>query len=566
MNSNTLNIVIGGEAGQGLVTIGELLAKTLVECGYYIVVTQSYQSRVRGGHNTFTIRTGHEPIHAPKEPIDLLIALDAETVALHQTELSERAFVVIDASLPGDGFDSFKVPYKELASLRYENVAALGIVARLLGLDPSVSEEVLEHKFGKKGARVTEENKQALRASYQWATDQLQQNQMDLDFLRLPATKRQSRRLILTGNQALALGAISAGLKFCSFYPMTPATSIAVTVNEHSSRMGIVVEQAEDEIAAVNMALGASFVGAPSMVTTSGGGFALMTEGVSLAGMTETPLVIVVGQRPGPATGLPTRTEQGDLDLVLYAGHGEFPRAILAPGSVEDCFHLARHAFELAEKYQGPVFILTDQFIADSHRAVVPFSLEELSFVKAGADPDSIKTPYHRYAVTESGVSPRLLPGASQHLVIADSDEHGEDGHLTEDLSIRVRMVDKRLSKTKGLENEVLAPHYEGDPDPDLLLVCWGTTLGSVLEAGSKLRSNGTRTAALHFSQVWPLCPEQFMNHLESSKQVVCIESNATGQFARLIMRETGFRIQKRLLRYNGLPITPEFILREMTP
>lgn len=565
MNTNTLNIVIGGEAGQGLVTIGQLLAKTLVECGYYIVVTQSYQSRVRGGHNTFTIRTGSEPLHAPQESIDLLIALNAETVQLHRDELSKRGFIVTDSEVEVEDIPSLSVPYGKLTSARYENVAALGIATYLLGLDQSVAAEVLEHKFGKKGAKVVEENRQALSASYQWAAEQLSAKGGDYGFLKLPATKRQSQRLILNGNEALALGALSAGVKFCSFYPMTPATSIAITLNEHSRRMGIVVEQAEDEIAAINMALGASFVGAPSIVTTSGGGFALMTEGVSLSAMTETPIVIVVAQRPGPATGLPTRTEQADLELVLYAGHGEFPRAILAPGTVEECFHAARKAFELAEKYQGPVFILTDQFIADSHRAVVPFKVEDLPSLKIGADPAQVHVPYHRYTLTENGISPRLLPGASKHLVVADSDEHEEDGHLTEDLSVRVQMVHKRLKKLDGLKNEVIAPSYNGDERPELLLISWGTTLGSMLEAAARLRSGGTKVATLHFSQVWPLVPEQFIHYLQEAKHVVCIESNATGQFAGVILRETGFKIQRQILRYDGLPITPEFILGELS-
>ena len=565
MSAKTLNIVIGGEAGQGLVTIGELLAKTLVECGYEIVVTQSYQSRVRGGHNTFTIRTSNKKLVAPQEAIDLLIALNEETVQLHRGELSEKSFIVTDSSVKVDGIPCLAVPYSDLTSSRYENVAALGVVTYLLGLDISVPSEVLHRKFGKKGAEVMAENRKALDSAYQWTSNELSRaDQKTLNFLKLPSTQRQSPRLILNGNEALALGALSAGVKFCSFYPMTPATSIAVTINQYAAKMGVIVEQAEDEIAAINMAMGAAFVGAPSLVTTSGGGFALMTEGVSLSGMTETPVVIMVGQRPGPATGLPTRTEQADLELVLYSGHGEFPRAVFAPGSVEECFHIARSAFELAERYQGPVFVLTDQFLADSHRAVVPFKVEELSRVQPGTDPNQVESPYRRYAITENGVSPRILPGFSKHLVVADSDEHEEDGHLTEDLSVRIRMVDKRMKKLDGLRNDVIPPSYEGDENPDLLLVCWGTTHGSVLEAATRLNSDGIKVSTLHFAQVWPLVADHFIGYLKDAKQVVSIESNVTGQFARLIHRETGFQIPKKILRYDGLPITPEYILGEL--
>jgi 2-oxoglutarate ferredoxin oxidoreductase subunit alpha len=327
--------------------------------------------------------------------------------------------------------------------------------------------------------------------------------------------------------------------------------------------MGLVVEQAEDEIAAINMAIGASFAGAPAMVATSGGGFALMVEGVSLAAMTETPVFIVVAQRPGPATGLPTRTEQGDLELVLYAGHGEFPRAIFAPGTVAECFHLTRQALFLAEKYQGPIFLLTDQFLADSYRAVTPFAVESLASVTVGSSPDKVTLPYQRYAITDSGVSPRQLPGLSEHLVVCDSDEHTSDGHITEDLTVRQQMVAKRLRKLQGLRTEVTPPEYLGDKNPEVLFATWGSSRGAVLEAAATLRAQGRQVAALCFSQVWPLIPEQFLPYLQEAKQVVMVEGNATGQFAGLIRRETGFQISKLILRYDGLPITPEYIFEQ---
>lgn len=301
------------------------------------------------------------------------------------------------------------------------------------------------------------------------------------------------------------------------------------------------------------------------MVATSGGGFALMVEGVSLAAMTETPLVIVVAQRPGPATGLPTRTEQGDLNFVLHSAHGEFPRAIFAPGTIEECFDLTRQAFVLAEKYQGPIFILTDQFLSDSYRSLKPFEGEKLIPARpSSVDAVPSTLPYRRFALGETGISPRLFPGMSERLVVAGSDEHTEDGHLTEDLSVRKSMVEKRLKKMEGLSREVIPPEHRGDRDPDLLLVSWGTSKGSCLEAASLMRSSGRRVASLHFSQVWPMVPEQFMNFLQDARRVVGVEGNATGQLAALIRRETGFAIQKRVNRYDGLPITPEYILRHL--
>jgi len=250
---------------------------------------------------------------------------------------------------------------------------------------------------------------------------------------------------------------------------------------------------------------------------------------------------------------------------VLHAGHGEFPRAIFAPGSVEECFHLARRAFELADRYQSPAFILTDQYLADSYRAVEPFDAAKLSQVKPWeADAGKVKTPYRRFEPADSGVSPRLLPGQSEHLVVVDSDEHDPEGHITEDLSIRRQIVDKRLRKGDGIRSEVVPPTYSGDDAPELLLVCWGSTKGSAEEAAAALRAKGKKAATLHFSQVWPLVPEQFLPRLESAGRVIAVEGNATGQLAGLIERETGFWIEERLLRYDGLPITPESILREL--
>jgi 2-oxoglutarate ferredoxin oxidoreductase subunit alpha len=290
-----------------------------------------------------------------------------------------------------------------------------------------------------------------------------------------------------------------------------------------------------------------------------------MVETVSLAGVSETPLVIVIGQRPGPATGLATRTEQGELWFVLHAGHGEFPRAVFTPGSIEECFYLTRKAFELAEKYQSPMFVLTDHFLADSYRDMESIDIKDLPSVKPGVDPSSVETPYRRYRITENGVSPRLLPGLSKHLVIADSHEHTEDGHMTENLSIRPKMVDKRLKKGDWIRLEITPPEFKGDEKPELLLVSWGSSKGSVEEAASQIRSQGKKAATLHFSQVWPMIPDQVLKYLEQAKRTVCVESNATGQFAQLIRRETGFFIKERVSRYDGLVITPEYILRNIS-
>jgi 2-oxoglutarate ferredoxin oxidoreductase subunit alpha len=554
-----MNIVIGGEAGQGLVTVGRLLSRIFVRQGYSIVVTQSYQSRIRGGHNAFALRVSPDAIEAPAEAIDLLVALNDETVTLHAAELAPKGLVIADETFCDGDNRCLRIPFKDLAPGQFKNTAALGVLCAVLGIEEEAAARIVGETFGGRHPEMTEGNRTALQRAFAWFRGR------ESLARRLPGAAAGPARLMLDGNQAIALGAISAGLRFVSFYPMTPSTSVPLTIVDVAEQMGIVVEQAEDEIAAINMAIGASFAGAPSMVATSGGGFALMVEGVSLAGMTETPIVIVMAQRPAPATGLPTRTEQADLEFVLHAGHGEFPRVIFAPGTVEQCFHLARRSMFLAEKYQGPVFILTDQFLADSYRAVEPFEVAGLDWVKPGVDPASIEAPYRRHAVTVDGVSPRLLPGTSAHLVVTDSDEHTEDGHITEDLDVRKIMVEKRLKKLGGISGEILAPEYEGSGNPELLLVSWGSTRGAVREAAGAIRAYGVDAATLHFAQVWPLAEKQFIDRLERASSVVCVEGNATGQLARLIRRETGFAIEERVSRYDGLPITSEFILRELS-
>lgn len=547
-------ILIGGEAGQGLVTVGQLLSKALVRAGWRIVVTQGYQSRVRGGHNSWAIRFGPGEIGASVEPVDLLVALDQETVERHRGDLAPGALLIADERLDQLGLTGLRVPYEKLASPKHANVAALGVAGFLLGLTEELMAGAVEELFGKKGTDTAAENRRALAEACRWTAGEKAS-------LALPGQPAPGPpRAMLNGNEALALGALSGGLRFLSFYPMTPSTSIALTVAAHAAALGVVAEQAEDEIAAVNMAIGASFAGAPSMVTTSGGGFALMVEGVSLAAMTETPLVVMLGQRPGPATGLPTRTGQEDLEFVLHAGHGEFARAVFAPGSPEECFSLARKAFFMAELSQGPVFVLTDQFLADSYRAVDLFDVRELPAVRAGFAGE-IAAPYRRYAITADGVSPRLLPGQTHHLVVADSDEHTEDGHITEDLAVRARMVEKRLRKLEILAAEAIQPRRGGDPAPELLLVSWGSAGGAVAEAAERLRAGGVKAGTLHFSQLWPLVPEAFLGALTGAKRAVFVEGNATGQFERLVRRESGFAAAGHVRRYDGLPLTPGYVL-----
>ncbi|NLA74594.1 MAG: 2-oxoacid:acceptor oxidoreductase subunit alpha, partial [Deltaproteobacteria bacterium] len=429
MNNTILNILIGGAAGQGLQTVGPILAKGLVRKGFSVHVKQEYESRVRGGHNVFALRTGAKKVSAPCDRVDILVCLNKETFHIHQDELADNALVIFDQDWGIEYQRKIIIPLDLPGEKITRNSAAAAVLAGLIGIDKNTLTGVYKDSMGEKKAY---KNMVTIDAAFAW----LYENR--IDFSPLPQIENPQSNLLLTGHEALAIGAVSAGIKFCSYYPMSPATSITQTLVNYAERMGLVIEQVEDEIAAINMALGASFAGAPSLVATSGGGFALMAEGVSLAGISETPIVIVIGQRPGPGTGLPTRTEQADLLFALYSSHGEFPRVIYAPADVEQCFHLARKAVFTAERYQLPAFVLTDQYVAESFQDMKPVDMEKLdSITKPGAGASSVMLPYARYRITESGISPRLIPGLSENLVIGDSHEHTETGHMTEDLALR---------------------------------------------------------------------------------------------------------------------------------
>lgn len=364
--------------------------------------------------------------------------------------------------------------------------------------------------------------------------------------------------LFLAGSDAISLGALSAGCDFVSSYPMSPSTNVLTFLAQHKNEFGIIVEQAEDEIAAVNMALGAWYAGGRALVTTSGGGFALMTEGISLSGMLETPVVVHVGQRPGPATGLPTRTEQADLDLVLYAGHGEFPRAVFAPGTLATAIEAMQRAFTVADKYQIPAFVLTDQYFLDSCAGMPLFDISKNTvqkhLVTTGKD-------YKRYALTTTGVSPRGIPGHGDGIVCVDSDEHTEDGYITEDLDLRTRMVNKRLGKVDYDADDIMPPRFVGPDSLTNLVVCWGSNYYAVREA--LIRLGWPDTAMLHIAQVHPLHPMVDVA-LTKAKKVIVVENNATGQLARLLKVSLGCDTHEKILKYNGMPFSVEELVEKI--
>jgi 2-oxoglutarate ferredoxin oxidoreductase subunit alpha len=567
-------IKIGGEAGQGIQTIGGTLARLFARSGLYVFTHQDYESRIRGGHNFYQVRLSDTPVIAARDGIDILIALDKECISCHGDELNEDGQIVYDSTALKEKHDAphfLDIPFGNLAlehggNKIMTNTVAIGAVLGMLGMDMAVLHKIFEDTFRKKGEDIIRGNLKAAEAGRDYAVKQCESCAYSVG---INSTSSVQPKMLIAGNDAIGLGAVASGLKFYSAYPMTPSTGIMNYIAGKEAEYGIIVEQAEDEISAINMALGASFAGVRAMTGTSGGGFALMTEGLSLAGMTETPLVIALAQRPGPATGFPTRTEQGDLQFALYAGHGEFPRVIFAPGTPEQAFYLTNKAFGIAEKYQITVIIITDQYLADSEWTFDGFDLNQIHYSDQRLRGHAMQelNEYRRHAFTDTGVTPLGVPGDSTHLVVTDSDEHDENGHIVEDAETRMKMFEKRLfKKMPHIREEIAAPTFYGDNDPEIVLTGWGSTYG-VLKEAVGLLSDSRKAAMLHFSEIYPF-PEtekfDYLTILKNASLTFCIENNATGQFARLVRAETGYDFRVKISRYDGRPFSVDYLMGEL--
>lgn len=562
--ANDISIVLCGQAGQGIQTIEYVLTRVLKLAGYNVFATKEYMSRIRGGTNSTEIRVSSNPVGAVVNRIDILIPLDKDAVQHVAKRISAETIVLAETENAGGVSDQggcvcIEVPFTKIAAdigdKIYSNIVAVGVVAGLCRIDSQLINSYIREYFSKKSDDIAHKNLEAAKAGHKLGCDLINSGRISFA-VRLDAGIKD--QILLSGSEAVALGAIAGGCNFVSAYPMSPSTSVLVFLAKHAKDFGIIAEQAEDEIAAMNMVIGAWYAGARAMVTTSGGGFALMTEGLSLAGMLEMPVVIHLGQRPGPATGLPTRTEQADLELALYAGHGEFPRIIFAPGKIEDAFYLTQRAFNLADKYQVPVFVLTDQYFLDSYYNIPPFDLSDIKvekcFIKTQKD-------YKRYELTDNGISPRGIAGFGEGLVVVDSDEHDAQGHITEDLNLRINMVDKRLKKTESIKNEIIPPELGGPDDYKNLIVCWGSTYNVVNETLRNLSRSDT--SFLHFKQAYPLHSET-ANYLKKADKTIIIESNATSQFGKLIKLYTGIEVDEKILKYSGLSFTVEEITESL--
>jgi 2-oxoglutarate ferredoxin oxidoreductase subunit alpha len=578
---------MGGEAGQGVESSGAGFTKALARAGLYVYGLQDYMSRIRGGHNFFQIRVSDRDIQSTASDVHILLPLDADTVRVHLHEVVPGGAVIMDAPLKVEdsqmldrGVKPIRMPLTEIAqregtnrgispttSKLMMNTASLGVAAGITELPFQYIEEIIVENFGgKKGSAIAEANVAVARAAYE---ESQREFASDFNYKLKPVTDA-GTRMLLNGNQAIAFGAAAAGCRWISMYPMTPATSISEWLASHSRKLGIVVKQCEDEITAILMAIGAAHSGARAMTATSGGGFSLMVEAVGLAAMTETPLVVAIAMRGGPSTGLPTRTEQSDLQFVLHASQGEFPRVILTPGTIEECFLAGQRAFNIAEKYQLPVFILTDMNQSTAVRAIDPAKFDfdavpvDRGELLTDADLDALTEPYLRHKLTESGISPRALPGHEKAIVLTTSDEHYENGQAVEDPGPRIAQMDKRMRKLDVAAKDIRDPLLEGPETADLTLVGWGTTYGPLHEARVLLEAEGLSVNHLHYHDVWPFPKARTEQVLHAARRTVIVENNYTGQLALIIRMMTGIDIPNKVLKYDGRPFTGDEIARKV--
>lgn len=580
MIKNNMTIKIGGEAGMGVESGGAGLTKALARGGLFVFALQDYMSRIRGGHNFFQVRVSTQELFTFQDDVHLLIAFTKDCIERHKNELVKGGAIVFDEALGYDstplkamGIQPCPIPLSKIATevgghRIMANTCALGATAGMTGYDFERIKDIIETNFRKKGDEVIQKNLAVAKAGYDYAHDNYAKNfEYKLEPVNADPAKR---RMVLHGNQAIALGAISGGCKFISAYPMTPGTSVFEYITARANKYGIVSKQTEDELAAILFAIGAAHAGVRAMTTTSGGGFSLMVEALGLASITETPIVICEVQRGGPSTGLPTRTEQPDLEFVISASQGETPRIVLAPGTIEECFEAGWRAHNLAEKYQCPVIILSDTYLSSQLR-----SIDKSRFDIAGVKTDrgllltkeqlDKITDYKRHAYSENGVSPRVIPGHKNGVFMTTSDEHTEYGYAVEEVEPRNKMMEKRMKKYETmLHEDMRAPKFYGDENAEITLVGWGSTCGALREAVDRLRKNGTKANFLQFIDLWPFPADKVQPLLEKTKYLVCVENNFTGQLAGLIRKHTGIKVNAKILKYSGRPFSPDEIIANL--
>ncbi len=574
---DTVTWKIGGEAGFGIMSAGTMLAKTFTRAGYYIFAVNDYPSLIRGGNNVVSVRIGSTQFFGINKDVHILVALNKETIALHKDDLSEGAFVLFDPSDKEWTVNDFSqkvtllpIPLRTImselkADMVMRNTVVIGASVALLGAPFEALASVIRDQFIHKGQAIVDQNITIAQAGY----DYIQKHYAKETSLHVTPGTMREKQLVLNGSEAFGLGAIRAGLKFAAIYPMTPINALIGFLADHAKELGIVYKQPEDEIAGINMAIGASLAGVRSMVATSGGGFALMVEGLSLTGMIEVPLVIDLGMRVGPATGMPTYTEQGELLFAIHAGHGEFAKIILAPGDVEEAYSLTIDAFNLADVYQVPVIVLTDKYLNESQWCLSLSYFQKSVTIDRGKlvtdDTGKAEGDFLRYdALSPDGISMRSVPGTKHGQYYANSYEHDGVGHMTDSREKRNLMVAKRLRKIESIKSVIMPPKVYGDESSEITFVTWGTTKNATLSAMELLRMQGKKVSVITFPWVYPFPVEDAKSLFSKAKRMIVVEQNATGQLAQLIRTETGIEISEKLLKYDGRAWLPEEIVEKV--
>ena len=565
---DTVTVLIGGEAGQGISRSGMLLGKAMMRGGFYAYGAIDYPSLIRGGHNFYTVRGSSRKVFSNSGKLDLVVALNRESVFRHMDEINPGGGIIYDEKdalsdeLSRGDINYYPAPLsvvvKELGGPTImRNTVALGSVAALVGLDVDILNELIAETFEGRD-KIISMNVEAIRKGWENVIEFNHGFQCTLEAGERP------ERLWLTGNEAVALGAQAAGCNFLAAYPMTPASPVLHYFAGHDEETDSVVIQAESEISAMCMTVGASYAGVRSMTSTSGGGFCLMTEALSMAAIQENPVVIMLGQRPGPSTGLATYSAQGDLLFAIYGAHGEFQRIVLTPGDAEECFYLTAEAFNLAERFQIPVIVLTDKEIIESHETVEMFDISKVDIIRGNLLREWKGDEYLRYRFTEDGVSPRIIPGTPNALILSNSNEHTERGFSTSVSESARIMVDKRFRKEEHIKRATgkLSPIKSyGSDDPDITMVGWGSTKGSSLEAIGLLSDQGVKARYVQVRIMEPF-PEGLMEYL--SGETVLFENNRTAALGTLIKLNTGYKFNNVGLKYDGRPLTSDEIVSKV--
>jgi 2-oxoglutarate ferredoxin oxidoreductase subunit alpha len=585
-----LAIAIGGAAGQGIATPGNILARILVRRGLHVNVYDAYQSIIRGGHIFLTLRTSDEPIGSHGDKLDVLVALNQDTMNRHLKLMGPGSAVLyngdrIKPGEPGPGVQLCPFSVKGLApgvkGDLVQNTIALAASLRLMGVEFSILEEILTAQFQRKGPAVVAENVGVALAGYSYAGENYTPFPVALPDTGKPLA-------FVDGNTALAMGGAAAGVRFYCAYPMSPSTGVLHWFANHGRKLGIMVRQVEDELSVINMAVGAAHAGVRAMCATSGGGFALMTEALGAAAMMEVPVVCINVQRAGPATGVPTKTEQGDLWQALGAGQGDYPRIIVAPTTVEDCFHVVPELFNLCERFQCPGIILSDLLLSEGRFSIDPAELDFTVPIDRGemigldgtnghanghanghtnghTNGHALDGAYKRYEITESGISPRAIPGTEGYVHVVATDEHDEDGVLISDEFTnpikRQAMHEKRMRKMDGMLERIEAPRLFGPADAEVTLIGWGSTTGVIREAIVQLAAQGITANNLQVKWIVPLHADAIAEVVNNAKRTIIVENNYSGQFARYLRSETSIVADGHIRKYDGEPFMPHHIV-----